>query len=120
MLGTPLAAALSEVLGIVEACGGGATVYAADTEIRAAVQVRGRADLAKLAEGGGGGGTSMAAAILDAVERRKHDLLVVLTDGETRWPSRDDLNGVQMLAVITREGLPAPEWMPQVRIDDDQ
>lgn len=116
-MSSELGQAESEVLGLVKAAGGQATVYAADTEVRTTVQVRGKGDLKHLDDKGGMGGTSLDVAIRQAVQGRKHDLLVVLTDGYTDWPKQQEMRGVKLLAVITPRGMAAPKWMPQVKIE---
>jgi predicted metal-dependent peptidase len=118
-MSSELGQAESEVLGLVKAAGGTATVYAADTEVRTTVRVRSKTDLKHLDDKGGMGGTSLDVAIRQAVRGRNHDLLVVLTDGYTNWPTQQELRGVKLLAVITPRGMAAPKWMPQVKIEQD-
>ncbi|WP_245958964.1 VWA-like domain-containing protein, partial [Meiothermus luteus] len=79
-----LAQALAEVERMV-AAGAVMTVYGVDAEVHTAVRVSRRGQARRLVLGGGGGtdmGRGLKAALADG-----HDLVVVLTDGYTPWPS---------------------------------
>ncbi len=100
-----LSIAWSEVHGCLRALGirrDMLTVYAADAEIH---RVTGR--FTRQVRLPGGGGTDMAAAIEHAARARpRPDLVVVITDGLTRWPPRPRPDVIVAL-------LPGPAAVPQ-------
>jgi predicted metal-dependent peptidase len=80
---TDLPAVLSEIEGIIRACGQQrVAVYCCDAAVAPSQEVS-RAFEIKLT---GGGGTNMCVGI-DAARRDGHKVIVVLTDGYTPWPS---------------------------------
>jgi predicted metal-dependent peptidase len=68
----------------------------------------------------GRGGTDMAQAIVDAVETPKRqdrpELVLVVTDGETDWPSKPV--GVPVVVCLTRPcgWYQPPKWMEVVKL----
>jgi predicted metal-dependent peptidase len=102
-----LAAALREINGVIKAVGGSVSVIACDARAAQARQVRHARDVRLV----GGGGTDMTIGIA-AAERLTPapDVIVVLTDGDTPWPSHP--TRARLIAVLTREhGLPrVPTW----------
>lgn len=107
---------LAEVEGLLASVGvGGLTVLSVDVEVHRArrVQQAGQVELV------GGGGTDMGAGITAALSRRpRPDVIVVLTDGETPWPSAAP-RGVRVVVGLLGERAPAgPRWARSVRIDD--
>ena len=82
-----LGSALLEVAAILKALGGRrdlATVLSCDTAVHAVGRVCGAEGIPLV----GGGGTDLRTGIEAALGRRqKPDTLVVLTDGQTAWPS---------------------------------
>lgn len=111
-----LAQALGEVAGVLASLGVAdpqVTVLAVDAAVQAVSTVR-RADRVRLA---GGGGTDMAVGIRAAEELRPPvDVIVVLTDGLTGWPSRPThVPTVAVLIGRTRADLPrTPDWVQRV------
>jgi predicted metal-dependent peptidase len=111
-----LAQALGEIDGVLRALGVAdpqVDVLAVDAAVHAVTTVR-RADAAHLA---GGGGTDMALGITAAQELRPPvDVIIVLTDGQTGWPSQPA--AVPVIAVLigrTRADLPrTPDWIQRV------
>lgn len=65
----------------------------------------------------GGGGTDMRVGIQEAIKQTKPNIIVVLTDGYTPWPSQP-AEGVKIIACLvgtTRDS--TPDWMPSVMVD---
>jgi predicted metal-dependent peptidase len=110
-----LAVAWSEVHGCLRSLGirrDMLTVYAADAEIH---RITGR--LTRRAGLAGGGGTDMAAAIEHVARARpRPDLIVVITDGLTRWPPRPG-PGV-IVALLPGPATPPqpPSWAQVIRV----
>lgn len=82
---TILEEALAEVLGVTKACGAEVKVYATDAAVQVASKVRSARDLEKLNKGGGG---TILTVGIEAADRNKHDVVVVVTDGYTDVPDR--------------------------------
>lgn len=116
-----LAQALGEVDGVLRSLAvgdGQVTVLAVDAAVQAVSTVRSARDVRL----GGGGGTDMELGIEAALATRpRPDLVVLLTDGETGWPSRP--TPVPLVAVILgrlRSELPAtPPWAVRVECVPD-
>ncbi|MEZ5262124.1 MAG: VWA-like domain-containing protein [Acidimicrobiales bacterium] len=111
-----LAQVLAEVEGLLQSIGvGGLTVLAVDAEVHSARRIVHAGQVELL----GGGGTDMGAGITAALARRpRPDIIVVLTDGETPWPSSAP-RGVRVVVGLLGERAPAaPRWARSVRIDD--
>lgn len=86
------------------------TVYSVDTEAHTAQKVF-RTNQIKLL---GGGGTDMGRGITRALQD-KHDVVVVLTDGETPWPTKPP--GIPVIiGIIGETTQPTPWWAKVVRI----
>jgi len=107
---------LAEVEALLRSVGvGGLAVLSVDTEVHRARRVQ-QASQVELV---GGGGTDMGAGIAAALGRRpRPDVIVVLTDGETPWPSAAP-RGVRVVVGLMGQRAPAaPAWARSVRIDD--
>ena len=107
---TDLGDALAEIDGLLRAAGGELSVLTCDVGATTAVRVH-RSQAIRLT---GGGGTDMRVGI-EAAERAHSDVTVVLTDGETPWPTRP--TRTRLIVVLTRSGrgplhpsLTPPPW----------
>jgi hypothetical protein len=112
-----LAKVLAEVEGLLRSVGLGAVrVLSVDTEVHgAARRVRSAHEVALE----GGGGTDMGAGIDAAMALRpRPQVIVVLTDGETPWPSGPPRGAVVVVGLIGSRAPAAPAWARSVRIDD--
>lgn len=96
-----LGLALSVIRSAIQTTGQPIDVYSADTEIHTAQKVFSAQQVQLV----GGGGTSMKQAVSQVCHcrERRPDVLVVVTDGETDWPTREELRGTTLVAVITCE-----------------
>jgi predicted metal-dependent peptidase len=107
--------ALGEVTGVVRALGVGRSalrIVCCDAEAYAAQRVR---DVARLTLAGGGG-TDMGAGLAAAgALRPRPDVIVVLTDGYTPWPSRPPA-GTHVVVGLLDPGGSVPDWAPHVLI----
>ena len=111
-----LAQALAEVDGVLASAAvpdGSVTVLAVDAAVQAVTRVRSAGDVAL----GGGGGTNMGAGIAAALALKpRPDVVIVLTDGYTPWPSVEPRAAV--IAVLigrVRAHLPStPAWAQRV------
>ncbi len=93
--------------------GDGVTVVCGDASLQSAQRCF-RADQVQMV---GGGGTSMRRVIEESLEgRRKPDVIVVCTDGETDWPIEPV--GPRVVACLTRksDSYPVPDWLKAVEI----
>jgi predicted metal-dependent peptidase len=88
------------------------TVYSVDTQAHNVQKVF-RPDQIRLF---GGGGTRMGAGI-EKAQSDKHDLIIVLTDGETDWPANPPRAPV-VIGIIGPSDRPTPWWAKTVRIAD--
>lgn len=113
MMGKPALAARSEVIGIAKACGCPVWCYVADTRIAGAGRVHSAADLEKL--GDTCGSTDMAEALREIEKKRRHGVLILITDGETDWPSRGEIKA-KVLVAVTPGGQVPPDHLPHVQI----
>lgn len=109
--------AMSEVLGIVKAVGAEVTVYATDMEVAGVGAIRTARDFKKI-DNAGGGGTDMRVGVAAAMKDRPH-VIVVLTDGYTLYPTREDMQGIKIIAAITPGGQSAPDHIRSIRITND-
>ena len=69
----------------------------------------------------GGGGTDMVAGIDAALTLRpRPDLVVVITDGWTPWPTQPLAGGTAVVAVLTQDDAPAdvPSWIHTIDVAD--
>lgn len=110
-----LAQALAEVDAILGQCGlrsAAVPVFAVDTVVHAVRRVRSAREV-HLA---GGGGTDMGAGIAAALARRpRPEVIVVLTDGYTPWPSRAP-SGCRVVVGILGADESGPEWARTVAV----
>lgn len=113
MSGGPAEAARSEIMGVVRAVGCSLDVFLADVQVAGKAKVSTKADVIKLGETLGG--TDMAGALREVGAMRKHDVLIVLTDGYTGWHSPGDVRAT-VLAAITPGGDAPPDWIKSVRM----
>lgn len=112
-----LAAALSEVAGVLESIRTPITVIPCDSQAYEAARVLTRNDLIRLATEGamrGGGGTDMRVGIDAALALQpKPDAVVVLTDGHTPYPAERHRTPILFGIFDTPYGpgpLPGPPW----------
>lgn len=113
MQGGPAEAARSEIMGVVSAVGSPLTVFLADVKVAGKHRVASAKDVANLGETLGG--TNLAEAIREVDSTRKHDVIVVLTDGYTGWHEPGSVKA-SVIAAITPKGEDAPEWIRNVRM----
>ncbi|MEV0395215.1 vWA domain-containing protein [Polymorphospora rubra] len=111
-----LAAALSEVSGVLRAVGIGGnrvTVLSCDAAVHVVQQVH-TASQVQLA---GGGGTDMRVGVEAALKVRPH-FVIVLTDGGTPWPG-EPLESTRIIAGLIGADAPEPpSWITSIHIDD--
>jgi predicted metal-dependent peptidase len=108
--------ALSEALGIAQACGSDTWGVACDADVQAAGRVANVRDLEKLNKGGGG---TVLTPGFQAAKKLKADIVVFLTDGEVGngWPTADDCRGTRVLAAIVGgETKQVPAHIPFVEV----
>lgn len=111
MLGEPLRIAAREVLGIARATGAPVRAYACDSAVHAVARIFSARDLEKINKGGGG--TDMGAGIA-AAARRRPDVVIVITDGDTPWPA--DRPRARVVAAVLVGGQKPPEWAIHVEV----
>lgn len=94
-----LGIALSIIRSAIQVTGQSIDVYSADTEIHTTQKVFSAEQVQLI----GGGGTSMKHAVSQVCtyRERRPDVLIVVTDGQTDWPTREELRGTAMVAAIT-------------------
>ncbi|MEE6261628.1 vWA domain-containing protein [Plantactinospora sonchi] len=113
-----LAAALTEVAGVLRAVGIGGnrvTVLACDADVHVVRQVHTVGEV-RLA---GGGGTDLRVGVTEALKGRPH-IVVVLTDGHTPWPAAP-LESTRLIAGLIGHAPPAPPaWITTVHIADPE
>ena len=114
MYGESIKLAFSEILGVVRALGCPVKVYATDAAVEAIANVGSVKDLDKIDFGGGG--TDMGIGMKEA-SKDKPDLIVVLTDGYTGWPTPEEVNPKKIIVALTTTQK-VPEYYNVVRIDD--
>lgn len=111
-----LAAALSEVTGILRSCAAsdeGVTVVSCDTAARTVNEV---VDVRRIVLAGGGGTDLRAGFSVLAAHRRRPQIVVAITDAFTPWPAgRHPFDWVVAALVGAATG-PVPEWAVSVRI----
>lgn len=111
-----LAQAVGEVDGVLQSMAlGDVRVYSCDAAAVEAGRVRRARDLQLV----GGGGTDLRVGISLALEARpRPEIVIVLTDGETPWPTAPPPGCVVVAVVITRGAAPrCPEWVQRVDCD---
>jgi predicted metal-dependent peptidase len=111
-----LAQALAEMHGVLRATGThGATVLAVDAAVHAAQRVFDPRQV-KLV---GGGGTDMRVGIDAALKLRpRPHVIIVLTDGDTPWPSSPPRDVKVIAGIIDNPNADAPSWITTVPIRD--
>jgi predicted metal-dependent peptidase len=109
-----LARALAEVQGVLRATGvHGATVLTVD----AAVHTVQRVFDARQVKLVGGGGTDMRVGIDAALKLRpRPHVIIVLTDGDTPWPSSPPRDVKVIAGIIDNPNADAPSWITTVPI----
>jgi predicted metal-dependent peptidase len=109
-----LTRALAEINGILRSSGVGRTrltVMSCDTAVRASQSIFAAAQVRLR----GGGGTDMSVGIEAAAALRpKPELVVIVTDGYTPWPSQP--KNIQVVVALIGEGPKPPNWAQVVRI----
>lgn len=107
-----LSKVLAEVEGIIRAAGSEVSLLSVDSEVHGGIQKVSRASEVDLT---GGGGTDMGVGIEAAAEDGP-DLIVVLTDCLTPWPSDPPKGIAVVVGRIGSEGS-VPAWAKEVVID---
>ena len=112
-----LGRAMAEVDGAIAALGipgASVTVLACDAAVSAVTRVRRATDATLI----GGGGTDMRVGIAAATQQRpRPDLIVVLTDGYTPWPTTPPPGSAVIVAILGRPGetlLGTPPWVTRI------
>jgi predicted metal-dependent peptidase len=113
-----LAQALGEVSGVLRSLGLGRRnlrVICCDAQAYQHQRVADAREVKLL----GGGGTDMGAGLTAAAGLRpRPDLVVVLTDGHTPWPSRPP-EGVRVVVGLMDQAGHVPDWATTVLVDTD-
>jgi predicted metal-dependent peptidase len=106
-----LSQAVGEISGILQSSGGRATIIATDSDVHAVESVT----TASLVPLEGGGGTDMGVG-LDAAGKLSPppDIVIVITDGYTPWPTKSPLDCPVVVATF---GDPGPSWAETVTIE---
>jgi predicted metal-dependent peptidase len=109
MLGAPVRRAVSEAVGVVKALGLPVRMYAVDTAVHAEAVVVSAKDVEKLNAGGGGTDMVVGIAAADRPKRgSRPDVIILLTDGETPWPTRAQMPRAKLVVgVIGKAEVPA-------------
>jgi predicted metal-dependent peptidase len=119
-----LAQALAEIKGVLRACGqNSVTCMSVDAQVHTMQKVFSKSQV-KLA---GGGGTDMGVAI-NVADKMKHppNILAIITDGYTPWPSVPPKKIGKVIACILGEGVSGddyygcqkpPSWVRTIHID---
>lgn len=72
----------------------------------------------------GGGGTDMRVGVLAAKKNKpKPDIIILLTDGDTPWPTAAEVMGVKLITGICNESdrlASVPPWMNPLWVDTDR
>lgn len=97
MMGEPVRQGVSEVVGVVRALGLPVWTLAVDMVVQVKVRVSSAADVEKL--NAGAGGTDMVAGI-EAADKLRPDVIVVITDAETPWPTADKLPRAKLVVAV--------------------
>lgn len=114
---------LAEVIGITKAVGSahGVVVIPCDSSAYAATKVRKASDLQKL-QLPGGGGTDMREGLAAALAiKPRPDVVVVVTDGYTPWPSSKPTGCDNYIVLLTTQltSKRVPAWARTVVLDLD-
>jgi predicted metal-dependent peptidase len=109
-----LARTLAETRGILNMLGGEIIDIEVDCQVHGLNKVRSIKDVRMK----GGGGTDMGVGINHAASLKpRPDLVVVMTDGETPWPS--EAPPFKCIVMLTRDGARAqvPSWAKVILVD---
>jgi predicted metal-dependent peptidase len=88
--GSRLDVAINEAYGLAKMTGCVTFGMACDAAVHASTEVRSPADMMALARGGGG--TDMRIGIKAAAEEKhRPDVIVLITDAETPWPTKAEM-----------------------------
>ena len=113
-----LTQALAEISGLLRSSGVGTgrlTVLSCDAAVHSTQQIFSAEQVRLL----GGGGTDMGVGISHALQLRpKPEVIVVLTDGYTPWPS--ERPPAQVIVALLEDGPDPPDWARVVRVDMPQ
>lgn len=113
-----LAQVLGEVAGLLTSVGIGRNrlhVVCCDAQAYRAQRVMNAADVKLL----GGGGTDMGAGLAATTTLRpRPDLVIVLTDGHTPWPSEPPGKAKVLVGLMDQQGQ-VPDWATSVAIDPE-
>jgi predicted metal-dependent peptidase len=113
-----LAQSLAEVQGVLRGLGVGRrhlNIVCCDAQAFEAQKVMQARDVELL----GGGGTDMGAGLAKAAEiRPRPDLIVVLTDGQTPWPTEPP-RGIRVIVGLMDRSGHAPQWAKAIPIGTD-
>jgi predicted metal-dependent peptidase len=113
-----LADVVAEVEGILRDVGLGRRrihLLTCDTEVHKTAQLTSTRQVQLF----GSGGTDMGAGIAAALELRpRPSVIVVLTDGETPWPSAAPKGTRVVVGIVGRANWPVPDWATTVYVDD--
>jgi len=107
-----LSHALAESLNIAKACQATPLGMAVDAAVHEVREIKCADDILKLTRGGGG--TDMRAGIREASEpKHKADVIVLLTDGETPWPTLAEMpKHAALITVIINRRTPKEVGCP--------
>lgn len=111
--GSRLDIALNEAFGLVRTMNCEVFGIACDAAVHAAVSVKSPADILKLSKGGGG--TDMRIGIKAAADdKNKPDVVVLITDGETPWPTKHEMpRRARVVVCVTSRSTYAFDNMPK-------
>jgi predicted metal-dependent peptidase len=115
--GSVLERAISEAEGILKCCKVNVRIIDCDAAVYGKAQA---VKSMKQADLHGGGGTNMVTGILAALNSKpRPDMIVLITDGGTNWPTIQQLQGVKMVTCIIGGGLgDCPPFMNPILVDD--
>ena len=115
MVGAPVRRAVSEAVGVVKALGLPVRMLAVDTEVQAERIIQSAKDIELLNRGNGG--TDMVVGI-QAADRPKHgsrpDVIVLVTDGGTRWPTRAQMPRAKLVVAVIGSRAGIPDYITRV------
>jgi predicted metal-dependent peptidase len=114
--GHDLALIRGVVTDVCRAVGADVVFLAADTEVRAESSVNDGYELEMV----GRGGTNMAKAIEHAEKLVPPvDVILVVTDGETPWPTREPSQKT-IVCLVGESTRKTPPWAVTIRVDPDR